>query len=149
VRERLNATGSPAPFDEAEHQRAARLLAGELGPAQVDLLATEDAYYYRGAAASRLPVVRITVPAMQDTRFYLDHITGQVSAIADPGARGFRWVHLGLHRLDFFGWLRARPLWDIVTLPLMLGVTAVCVFGVWLGARKLLRGGRLDNTPSD
>lgn len=147
VRERLGADGLPAPFNDLEQQRAAELLAGDSGPAQVEVLETEDAFYYRGAAASRLPVVRVTAPAMQDTRFYLDHVSGQVSAIADPGARGFRWLHLGLHRIDFFDWLRARPLWDIVTLPLMLGVTAVCALGVWMGLRKLMRGGRLDNTP--
>jgi hypothetical protein len=36
---------------------------------------------------------------------------------------------------------------EIVILLAMLGVTAVCGFGVWLGTKKLARGGRLDNTP--
>jgi hypothetical protein len=31
----------------------------------------------------------------------------------------------------------------------MLGVTAVCGFGAWIGIRKLARGGKLDNLPAD
>ena len=43
-----------------------------------------------------------------------------------------------LHRLDF-GPLNQRPLWDIVTLPLILGVCLLCVVGLWLGVKRLRR----------
>jgi uncharacterized iron-regulated membrane protein len=148
-RVRFGADGAPAPFDTASQSRAAAILAGDRGAADVSLMEKEDAYYYDGAAAGRLPVVKVVVPEMEDTAFYLDPVSGQVRAIADPGSRGFRWLHLGLHRMDFFDWMRVRPFWDILVWTLMLGVTAVCAFGVWLGAGKLLRGGRLDRRPKD
>jgi uncharacterized iron-regulated membrane protein len=147
-RERLDAATASAPFDEDARQRAAALLAGEK-TAQVELMTAEDDYYYRGAAASDFPVVRVTVKEADDTRFYLDPVSGDVRFVADPGARGFRWLHLGLHRFDFFGWLRVRPVWDIVVWLLMLGVTAVCALGAYMSIRKLARGGKLDNQPLD
>jgi uncharacterized iron-regulated membrane protein len=146
-RQRLRADGQPAPFDDAARLRAGDLLAGKPNAAEVELLNSEDDYYYRGAAASDFPIVRVTVPEAGDTRFYLDPVSGEMRFAADPGARGFRWLHLGLHRIDFFGWLRVRPVWDIVITLRMLGVTAVCGFGVWLGIKKLARGGKLDNQP--
>ena len=100
-----------------------------------------DAYYYPGGASSDLPVVRITVPKLENTRFYLDPVSAEVRFVADPGARGFRWWHMALHRLDVLG----SPVREIVVVLLMLGVTAVCGLGAWLGLKKLARGGKLDN----
>jgi hypothetical protein len=54
-------------------------------------------------------------------------------------ARGYRWLHQGLHRLDFTARMRIRPWWDAFTLLLMLGVTTVCVTGTILGYRRLTR----------
>ena len=56
----------------------------------------------------------------------------------DSGSRGFRWWHLALHRLDLPA-LRERPLWDLVTLPLLAGVALVCLLGAWMGVRRLRR----------
>ena len=148
-RTRIGTDGAPQPFDENEWTRAASLLAGDKGPAEIELLNREDAYYYKGSAAGRLPVVRITVPAMENSNFYLDPVSAQIVAAADPGAKGFRWLHLGLHRIDFTGWLRLRPLWDVITLFLLAGTTAVCAIGAWMGLKKLARGGRLDGRPPD
>jgi uncharacterized iron-regulated membrane protein len=143
TRARLGADGSPAPFDEAARQRAAALLAGEVGPPKVELMTTGDTYYYPGASSSDLPVVRVTVPEARETRFYLDPVSGAVRFAADPGARDFRWWHMAPHRLDFLG----SPLREIVVVLLMLGVTAVCGLGAWMGIKKLARGGKLDNQP--
>lgn len=30
-----------------------------------------------------------------------------------------------------------RPIWDIVLLPLLAGVTAVCVSGTWMALKRL------------
>ena len=141
-RQRVAADGSPAAFDAAAQQRAAALLA-DAAAHTVDLLTKDDAYYYKGGSASDLPVVRITVPAAKDTRFYLDPVSGDVRFVADPGARDFRWWHLALHRIDIFG----SPFREIIVVLLLLGVTGVCAFGAWMGIRKLARGGRLDNLP--
>jgi uncharacterized iron-regulated membrane protein len=142
-RQRFAADGSAAPFGFAAQQRAASLLAGGGATPAIDLLTKGDTFYYPGAAASDFPVVRITVPDMDDTRFYLDPVTGDVRFVADPGARGFRWWHMALHTFDVLG----SPVREIVILLAMLGVTAVCAFGAWIGMRKLARGGKLDNLP--
>jgi uncharacterized iron-regulated membrane protein len=140
---RTAAGGQPAPFDATAQQRAAALLAGAAKDHTVDLLTKDDAYYYKGGAASELPVVRVTVRSAGDTRFYLDPASGDVRFVADPGARDFRWWHLALHRLDIVG----SPFREIVVVLLMLGVTAVCGFGAWMGLKKLARGGKLENLP--
>jgi hypothetical protein len=44
----------------------------------------------------------------------------------------------GLHRLDFAAWLRARPVWDIVVITLVLGGLAGSLTGAYLapGAKR-------------
>ena len=56
----------------------------------------------------------------------------------DRPARTRRWLETGLHDLDF-AWLRRRPVWDIVVLPLLAGVTLACLTGVWMAWRRLKR----------
>jgi hypothetical protein len=64
----------------------------------------------------------------------------------DGTARTSRWLRTGLHDLDF-PVLRTRPVWDLVALTLLAGVTASCATGAWLGLKRLghdlrrLRGG--------
>jgi uncharacterized iron-regulated membrane protein len=72
------------------------------------------------------------------TRLYFDPRTGELVDYVDPAARGFRWWHLALHRLDFSA-ISARPLWDAVMLVLLAGVALVCGIGAWMGGRRLLR----------
>ncbi len=112
-------------------------LAGNLHPqAQVTLLTQEDAFYYsRHSQPVSLPVWRIRLP--DDTRYYLDASTGELLRRMDAGARGFRWLHLGLHRLDFTAWLRISPWRDVFMWSLLLGVTGVCATGTVLGVKRL------------
>jgi uncharacterized iron-regulated membrane protein len=145
ARERIGLDGRPAPFDDAAQKRAGELLAGEGVGHTIDLMTRGDAYYYPGASSSDLPVLRVWAPDLDDTRFYLDPVSGEVRFVADPGARDFRWWHLLLHRIDFVG----SPVREIIVVLLMLGVTAVCGFGAWIGIKKLARGGKLDNQPVD
>ncbi len=56
----------------------------------------------------------------------------------DQTARASRWLRTGLHDWDFAG-LRRRPVWDVVVLILLAGVTAVCALGAWLGLQRLQR----------
>ena len=93
----------------------------------------------------RCGVTAARIIGNKDTRFYLDPDTGAIRFIADDGAKGFRVLHMALHTFDFVG----SPIREILLVLAMLGVTAVCAFGVWLGARKLARGGKLDNIPND
>jgi hypothetical protein len=140
---RLGSDGQAAPFDSAAQEHAAKLLAGEDAEPLIELMTKGDTFYYPGAAASDFPIVRVTVPEMEDTRFYLDPFSGDVRFVADPGARDFRWWHLALHTFDVI----RSPIREIVIFLVMLGVTAVCGLGAWMGLKKLARGGKLDNPP--
>ena len=140
-RRRLDASGQPAPFDEAAQQRATNLLAGP--SARFEIMTAPDEYYYPGASSSDLPAVRIIGEG--DTRFYLDPDTGAIRFIADDGAKGFRVLHMALHSFDFVG----SPIREILLVLAMIGVTAVCGLGAWMGLKKLARGGKLDNLPKD
>jgi hypothetical protein len=140
VETRVDDAGAPAPF-EPQWTQAAHLLAGEGAPVEVELLTREDAYWYVGGDDSPgggLPILRVIAPELEGTRFYLDPATGELQAVADPASRGYRWLHMGLHRLDFVGWLRARPVWDVVMLSLLAGASALTGFGAFLGMRKLV-----------
>ena len=47
------------------------------------------------------------------------------------------WLFEGLHRMDFAASLRARPVWDIAMIVLMLGGLAVGATGVYLAIRRI------------
>lgn len=135
-------SGERADFGEDDWTTAGRLLAGE-GQFDLKWMEEEDHYYYQGAAAGRLPVLRVTQQP-DGTHYYINPETAQVAAIADDGAKGFRWLHLALHRVDFASWLRVRPVWDLAVLLLLVPATLISALGAWLGLRKLARGGKLD-----
>jgi hypothetical protein len=58
--------------------------------------------------------------------------------VVDRDGRWMRWLEGGLHGLDFPG-LRRRPWWDIITLLLLAGVTAVCITGGWMAIQRVRR----------
>jgi hypothetical protein len=103
------------------------------------LIREEDAYYYGHHAEVALPAWRVIYAGKDRTRFYFDPRTGELVGYADAPLRAFRWWHSALHSFDFASTLRLRPVWDIVVLPLMLGVTLLCFIGVWLGWKRLSR----------
>ena len=53
----------------------------------------------------------------------------------DATARASRWIRYGLHDLDFPG-LAARPLWDLVVLLLLAGVSVGVITGAWLALKR-------------
>lgn len=130
---RLNTYWQATPLTLSEIQQ----LASKLHPqAKATWLTQEDAFYYsRHSQPISLPVWRIVLP--DDTRFYLDAATGELLRRVDAEARGFRWLHLGLHRLDFAAWMRISPWRDVFMWSLLLGVTGVCATGTILGVKRL------------
>jgi PepSY-associated TM region len=137
---RLNERGAPAPLSGAELNFLARALGGDGKPSAPQLLRQEDSYYFshhREVAA--LPVYRLVLAS--GTRYYLDSVSGMLVAKLDAGSRAYRWLHEGLHRLDFAAGLRVRPQWDLIMLLLMSGVTVLCVTGAYLGYRRLMSPG--------
>jgi hypothetical protein len=136
---RLNAEGRPTPLTAVEAARALRGLPGRT-LAGVDRLDHEDAYYYSGFdRQARFPVYRARFDDAQATTLYLDGRTGRLVLALDDTQRQSRWLRTGLHDFDFFAALRARPVWDLVVLALLAGVTGVCVTGAWLGIQRIGR----------
>ncbi len=136
-RRRFDAGGVPAPLAGQD----LRFLSSALNGGQtggLELLANEDNYYFNHHAERVvLPVYRVVLSS--GTRYYLDSVSGMITAKRDTEAMAYRWLHQGLHRLDFAAAIRARPQWDAIMLLLMSGVTVVCASGAYLGYRRLTR----------
>jgi hypothetical protein len=128
-----------APLTDADLAAMAR--AARPGAAIVSqaVVAEGDAYHYdHHSTPAVLPAFRVIYGDQDGTRLYLDPRTGELVDFVDSGSRSFRWWHLALHRLDLPA-LRERPLWDLVTLPLLAGTALVCLLGAWMGVRRLRR----------
>jgi PepSY-associated TM region len=139
-RQRLSADGVPAPLNENDLKHVAGVLGGKGATEHPELVNREDDYYFsHHRDRVPLPVYRIVRAEPSATRYYIDAVSGELLAKIDRDAREYRWLHEGLHRMDFTAVMRARPQWDILMLLLMSGVTVVCVTGTYLGYRRLLR----------
>jgi hypothetical protein len=132
---RLDAGGAPAPLAASDLEFLSVALQS---PAAPELLTQEDNFYFsHHQERATLPVYRSVLKS--GTRYYIDAVSGTLLAKFDAPAQGYRWLHQGLHRLDFAAALRVRPRWDVVMLLFMAGVTAVCVTGAILGYRRVTR----------
>jgi hypothetical protein len=131
-----------APLTEADLAARAQAMRPGGKIASQGMIDQPDDYYYGHKREVTLPVYRIVYDDAEDTRFYFDPRSGDLVGYVDSAGRGYRWWFNALHRLDFAHWLRARPVWDIVTLPLMLGVCLLTVIGFWLGVKRLRKMAR-------
>jgi uncharacterized iron-regulated membrane protein len=130
---RYDAEGRPAPLSQADLARAGR----RLGPlAGQGLIAREDAYYFSHHEKAALPAWRVV--RRDGARIYLDPATGEVLARFDRPAERFRWLHEGLHRLDFVPGAGAGPPWALAVTLLLAAVTLGVGAGVWLSWRRVL-----------
>jgi hypothetical protein len=133
-------------FPEALLLQAARDIMPDTPIAEAELLDGYDAYYYPGwedklinDGAKRLPVFKVVFDDTERTLIYVDPHSGAPVGAYGVSGRRLRWLYHGLHSLDF-GWLYgARPLWDLLVLPLLLGGVAMSVTGTWIGYRWLKR----------
>lgn len=128
------------PAGEAELAARGRNAKPTTRIASSAMITEPDAYHYGHKSEPLLPAYRVIYANEDETRLYFDPRTGELINFVDAETRAFRWWHLGLHRLDF-PVLRSRPLWDIVTVPLLIGVSLLCCLGVWMGVRRLMRPG--------
>lgn len=130
---------TPATLSAGELAAQAALAKPDAPVVEQGLIHTGDAYYYsHHNDPKHFPVWRAIYGDAESTRLYFDPRTGELAGFVDDGSRGFRWWHLALHRFDIPG-LRERPLWDLVTLPLLAGVSLLCILGVWMGWRRITR----------
>jgi hypothetical protein len=134
---RLDAAGSPASLDSADLAFLARAAGGTEQSTALELLQHEDEFYFSHHDVAALPVYRLI--SATGTRYYFDSVSGMLVAKQDSRAQAYRWLHEGLHRLDFTAALRSRPRWDALMLILMSGVILICVTGAYLGYRRLTR----------
>ena len=129
--------GDVMPFSQhALHEAAGRMRPGA-AVAEEGWIHEDDAYYYTHHEPMPLPVYRIVFA--DGERFYLDGLTGEIVHAVDTSRRLYRWLHYGLHRGDFTAFLRQRPVWDALMLPLMIGVSLMGLTGAWLGLRRIRR----------
>jgi hypothetical protein len=134
---RLDATGNVVAVNEADLADAARRIAGSTPIFEQGMLGDEDAYYFRRDDAFVLPVYRVILNDLDNTRYYIDPKTGALLQRIDSNGRRYRWLFDGPHRMDFASWMRARPLWDIIVLTLMLGGLSLSVAGVYLAFGRI------------
>lgn len=147
---RLDATTlARAPLAEADLQRGAALLQPAAAIASQELLTEGDAYYYDDHDGRRAyPVYRVILADPERTRYYIDPVDGRLVQKTDRAGRGYRWLFQALHRWDFAPVLSRRPLWDLVVLTLLLGVTAVSLTGLYLGYRRIKPRKRIPDAGS-
>ena len=138
---RMDDGGRAAPAAPAELFHEAQLVANGKTIASQGLMTAEDSYYYRTPGSDRLtlPVYRVVLADAAQTRYYFDPRDGFLVGRVDADRRGYRWLFDGLHHLDFFAWLRVRPLWDAVMLLLLLGGIAITGSGCYLAVRRIGR----------
>jgi uncharacterized iron-regulated membrane protein len=146
-RRRLDAAGAAAPLNDADLQFLTSTLERSEPPVAPQLIGMGDEFYFtHHSDPVALPVYRL-IRLSSGTRFYVDPVSGMLIAKIDRSAQSYRWLHQGLHRLDFTSALRGRPQWDALMLALLSGVTLSCATGAYLGFRRLLRsGGKADPT---
>lgn len=137
---RLDARALAAPLSASEIASEAQALSRGSAFAGPQLLTRGDTYYFgHHGDTVPLPVYRVVLRGGQRTRYYLEPLSGELVSKIDRNGREYRWLHDALHRMDFASAVRARPLWDVLTLVLMSGVTLLCATGAFIGLRRLAR----------
>jgi hypothetical protein len=120
-------------FDDAVMLDAARRAMPAANVVSIEALDAYDDYYYDllpsfdlglPKAAKTLPALRIEFDDAAGTWLYLTPSHGQILKYESLD-RANRWGYYGLHGLDFAFLFERRPLWDIVTVALLLGVGVV------------------------
>jgi hypothetical protein len=135
----LDAQGHPATLAPARLAHALQALRPRVPLRAVHLLASGDDYYYSHHHEAVFPVLRAEFDLADQTTFYVDPAQGLLVGHADSNSKWNRWLFNGLHQLDFASALRARPLWDLVVVPLCLLGALLSISGLVLGWRRLRR----------
>jgi hypothetical protein len=129
---RLDAQGRPAALPVGELTAMGLRLDPEASQA---MITREDTYYFNHHDAVRLPAWRVLTT--DGHRYYLDPRDGALLASRDASAKTYRWLHEGLHRLDFVPGFRQGAVWAAAVLILLVAVTFGVGTGVWLSWRRV------------
>ncbi|MAO41743.1 MAG: peptidase [Pseudohongiella sp.] len=131
---RIDATARPAEPLTASVIRQ-RIAAAGVPLESLTLLTEEDAYYYAHKSPIELPVWRAQLIDSDNTAIYIGPESASVRVMTDT-SRTSRWLRVGLHRLDF-AFMKDRPLWDILVIILLAGVTLLCLTGTWMSFQRI------------
>lgn len=134
---RLDARLAPAPMAESSLRSVGARLRPGAPIIDSGLLASADHYYYAHHYSPPFPVYRVLLGDAQATRYYIDPADGTLLRKIDQNGRWWRWLFSALHQWDFAAPLRQRPLWDLVVVALLLGLTTLSLSGVWLAIRHV------------
>ena len=135
---RVDEHANPTPLSADELQSIAGILDSRGEGYAMKRLEQEDEYYFsHHRERARLPAYRVIVHDSGLTRYYLDCVSGEILQKMDRDNQWYRWLHEAPHRFDFSAAMRSRPLWDLLTLLLLGGATAVCAIGAYLGVRRV------------
>jgi hypothetical protein len=128
---RYDAQGGLAPLTPDDLAKAG----ASLGPVTSQgVIAAEDPYYFAHHEPVTLPAWRVI--RKDGTRVYLDPATGDILSVVDLAAQQYRWLHLGLHRLDVIPGFSRGAGWSIAMVALLAAVTFGVGTGVWLAWRR-------------
>ncbi len=133
------ATLRPDPLPGNVWSRVAELVGPDKKVRESGMIESGDNYYFSHHEQVSFPVYRIVFDDAERTRYYFDADTAELIQKYDSDRRWNRWLFLGLHRGDFTSLMRRRPLWDLILLPLLIGVTVGALTGVWMGYRRLAK----------
>jgi hypothetical protein len=137
---RVNAQGQPQQLTDGDFEWIGRTLdSAHRGHSIHEITAEDDYYFSHHLESAALPAIQIITQDPGGSRYYIDPVSGTLWAKFDLDARRYRWLHQAPHRLDFSPIIRQRPLWDVLVLALLAGVTALCSLGLFLGIRSLKR----------
>ncbi|GJE81988.1 PepSY domain-containing protein [Methylorubrum thiocyanatum] len=137
---------SAAPSRQRIETAAARLLPDHPAPT-VDLLTSEDLYWYSHHRERKLPVLRVRFTDPARTWFHIDPSTGEMLDRMDRSNRAYRWLFNAPHSFDFALLTRYRPAWDALVLLLSLGGLLVAVSGTVVAWRRLRLMGKGNARP--
>jgi hypothetical protein len=139
--------GAFTKFSEKELRSAAATAMPGFDITESAWLEEYDDYYYDvlpsfdlglPRAAKTLPVLRLKFDDPEETWLYLTPSHGQMLK-AERLDRRNRWGYYGLHAFDFATIYSRRPLWDLVVLTLLIGVTVLGATTLWPMVKRLGR----------
>lgn len=130
---------NPSTLTESDLFNLSSVMLAEDGIKEASMLHEEDGYYFSYHTEVSFPVYKVVADNNEQTIYYLNPLDGTILAKYDADNKGFRWFHLGLHRLDFTEIFRTSPLRDFFMWFLLSGVTLGIFTGFYLGMKRVYR----------
>lgn len=135
IAKRLSTDGIAESITLSDVQLAAATIRDDA--AELTTLNSADGYYYSHHDTREFPVYLISYA--DGERYYLNELSGELTLALDSNRRWSRWVFEALHRGDFHAVVRMRPVWDVLMLFALLGVTAGATTGTYLAVKHLTK----------